>query len=99
MDYNILIYAPDIPNLWNRTKSVLQALRTAGGKLNEEKCEFEVQRVKYLGHILTSDGIEIDPEKVEAIARIKSPTCKKWFRTTAWYGSAQIYSKPFRCDP
>ena len=74
---DILIHAPDINTLRARTKLVLQALRNAGAKLNKEKCEFEVQKVKYLGHILSSEGIIIDPEKVEAIDRIKAPNCKK----------------------
>lgn len=66
---DILIHAPDINTLRSRTRLVVQALRIAGAKVNKNKCEFKVQSVKYLGHILTSDGIMIDPKKVEAIDR------------------------------
>jgi hypothetical protein len=74
---DILIHSSDLNTLRSRTRSVLQALKNSGAKLNKEKCEFEVQRVKYLGHILTPEGIKIDPEKVEVIDRINTPTNKK----------------------
>ena len=74
---DILIHEPNINTLRARSKLVLQALRNAGAKLNKLKCEFEVQKVKYLGHILSSDGIITDLEMVEAIDRIKAPNNKK----------------------
>ena len=35
--------------------------------LKPEKCEFHVQEVKYLGLIITTDGVRIDPAKVAAV--------------------------------
>lgn len=66
--YDILIYVPDVNALRINVVLVLRALRNAGTKLNKDKCEFQVQKVKYLGRILTSDSIMIDLEKVEIIA-------------------------------
>lgn len=35
------------------------------------KCQFEHDNVKFLGHIIGNDGIKIDPSKVEAIKQMK----------------------------
>ena len=40
----------------------------AGVTLNLDKCQFSTDRVKFLGHVISSSGIEADPEKQEAIA-------------------------------
>lgn len=42
---------------------VLQQLREAGLQVSIRKCEFHVQRTKYLGYIITTGGIEVDPRK------------------------------------
>jgi hypothetical protein len=38
------------------------------------KCEFWLQKVSFLGHILTAEGVAVDPEKVTAVANWKRPT-------------------------
>jgi hypothetical protein len=38
------------------------------------KCEFWLQKVSFLGHILTAEGVAVDLEKVTAIANWKRPT-------------------------
>ena len=37
------------------------------------KCEFSVSKVKVLGHIVSSEGIAADPEKIEAIRNLATP--------------------------
>jgi hypothetical protein len=32
------------------------------------KCEFWLQKVSFLGHILTTEGVAVDPEKVTVVA-------------------------------
>nr|XP_025612049.1 uncharacterized protein LOC112705434 [Arachis hypogaea] len=46
-------------------------------KLNLEKCAFGVQGGKFLGFILTSRGIEANPEKCQAILDVQSPSTIK----------------------
>jgi len=58
----------------------LQALRDAGLHLKPEKCEFHVQTVKYLGIILTPDGIQMDPAKVETVKNWPVPQHLKGVR-------------------
>ncbi|UYV80706.1 K02A2.6-like, partial [Cordylochernes scorpioides] len=74
---DILIHAEDIQTLRERTKIVMTTLQEAGARLNKDKCEFEKTKIKFLGHIFTSDGIKTDEEKVKAIDNIKSASNKK----------------------
>ena len=48
-----------------------------GLKMNPLKCAFGVSAGKFLGFIIHEHGIEIDPKKVEAIRKLKEPTCKR----------------------
>ncbi|GAV83390.1 hypothetical protein CFOL_v3_26838, partial [Cephalotus follicularis] len=38
------------------------------------KCEFWLEQVAFLGHVVTSEGISVDPTKVEAITKWLRPT-------------------------
>lgn len=41
----------------------------AGLQMDIDKCEFSKKKVKYLNMIITTEGIEIDGEKTEAIQK------------------------------
>lgn len=73
---DILIHAENYEKLTDITKTVIQRLFNAGLKLNREKCLFNQTRVKFLGHIVTAGGLQADPEKLEAIIRLKTPSTK-----------------------
>ena len=38
------------------------------------KCEFWLEKVAFLGHILTAEGVAVDREKVEAVSHWQQPT-------------------------
>ena len=61
---NILIYSDDLQSHRGHAHAVLQALREAGLYYNLKKCKFEVTDVVYLGMILSTSGIQIDPKEV-----------------------------------
>ena len=44
-----------------------------GIKLNPDKCQFNVSEIKFLGHMISADGLKADPEKIEAILKMKTP--------------------------
>lgn len=48
-----------------------------GISLNPKKCHFVVTEGKLLGHIVSQEGIRIDPERVEAIDKILVPKTVK----------------------
>ena len=45
--------------------------------MNPKKSHFAVQEGKLLGHLVSTDGIRIDPERVKAILNISLPSSKK----------------------
>jgi hypothetical protein len=51
--------------------------RQAGLKLNPEKCVFGVKKGKFLGCLVSTKGIEANPNKIEAILRMEPPNMKK----------------------
>jgi len=38
------------------------------------KCEFWLDKVAFFGHILTAEGVAVDPEKVEVVSNWQQPT-------------------------
>ena len=64
---DILIYSENEEDHAEHVIKVLTRLREAGLQADIKKCEFGVTRTKYLGFIVTTKGIEVDPEKVEVI--------------------------------
>jgi hypothetical protein len=64
---DILIYSKDTSKHKKHVKLVLQRLREAGLQADIKKSEFNVTQTKFLELIITTKGIEIDPEKVKVI--------------------------------
>jgi len=71
---DILIYSKDRDEHANHLRMVLQTLKEHQfyGKL--KKCEFSLEEVVFLGHVVTKEGIKIDPQKVKAIIEWSRPT-------------------------
>ncbi|GJW87548.1 hypothetical protein Tco_0162888 [Tanacetum coccineum] len=66
---------------WNTLKSdlikdieeTLLALKKVNMKLNPKKCSFKMEEGKFLGYIVTSKGISVNPEKTKAVMSMPSP--------------------------
>ena len=69
---DILVHASTQQTHDDRVRAVLGRLREAGFTLNE-KCEFSKGSVRFLGHIIDSQGIHADPQKVDAILNFPAP--------------------------
>ena len=48
---------------------------------NKDKCKFGVKEVKYVGNVLTPEGMKPDPKKTEAIEKMPRPSSKKEIQT------------------
>lgn len=70
---DIIIHAPTLEELEKRTKEVIMIIQEAGLKLNKDKCEFNKKSLKFLGHIISSDSIAADNEKLVAIHQLETP--------------------------
>ena len=55
---------------------VLTAMEDYGLKCNPKKCRFFVDSFQFLGHIVTADGIQPDPEKIKAVKDMVIHTMK-----------------------
>jgi hypothetical protein len=58
-------------------RQVFERCRKYGISLNPKKSIFGVDEGKLLGHIISKDGVKIDPSQVESIQNIPLPRCKK----------------------
>ena len=64
---DILIYSDNKLNHDVHVHKVLQRLQDADLQADIKKCKFSVKRTKYLDFIISTDGIEVDPEKISAV--------------------------------
>ncbi|KAK3745520.1 hypothetical protein QZH41_009917, partial [Actinostola sp. cb2023] len=64
---DIVIYAKTFEEHLERLEAVFTRLHQFGFKLKPSKCTFFRDRVKYLGHNISENGIETDPDKIEAL--------------------------------
>uniref|UniRef100_A0A093UM55 Transposon Tf2-6 polyprotein n=1 Tax=Talaromyces marneffei PM1 TaxID=1077442 RepID=A0A093UM55_TALMA len=75
---DLLIYSENATEHEIHVRTVLQRLRDTGLQASIKKCEFHVTTTKYLGFIITPEGIKVDPVKVETVLSWKtSTTCKE----------------------
>jgi hypothetical protein len=64
---DILIYSQNEEEHWEHLKMVLQRLREHQLYAKLSKCEFWINKVLFLGHIINRDGLPVDPKKVADI--------------------------------
>ena len=64
-------------NLIANLEETFQNLKKLQWKLNPTKCIFSVPSGILLGNIVSRHGIKTNPEKIEAVPKMKSPTCIK----------------------
>jgi len=78
---DILVFSKSMEEHMTRLNNVLSRIQTAGLRINPEKCSLLKKEVKFLGHIITSEGIRTDHSKVEAIDKFERPKCIKNLRS------------------
>src|SRR3954462_6978012 len=71
---DIVIKTYDANTLLDDLRETFAALNKYIIKLNPNKCAFGVSAGKLLGYMVSSRGIEANPKKFKAIARMKEPT-------------------------
>ena len=70
---DIIVFSDSPSEHLHRLRGVFAKLDKAGLKLKPKKCEFFKTRITYLGHIVSSKGIETDPSKVKAVKNWNVP--------------------------
>jgi hypothetical protein len=71
---NILIYSRCMEEHEEHLRIVLQWLRDHQLYAKFSKCEFWIKEVPFLGHMVSSEGIMVDPNKVKEVLEWKPPT-------------------------
>jgi ribonuclease HI len=61
----------------NDLREAFEQLKLYGMKLNPAKCAFGVSSGKFLGYMVSSRGIEANPEKIQAVLEMQSPKSTK----------------------
>ena len=86
---DIIIFSRTFEEHMDRLKTVLSRLKKAGLTLKPRKCQWVQRSVKYLGHIISEDGIRPDSAKIKAVEDFPAPTSrtlvKKFLGMTSYY--------------
>ena len=70
---DILIYSQSEREQKDHLRFVLQLLRDHQVYAKFSKCKFWLIEVRFLGHVVSTSGVSVDPEKVEAIMSWEGP--------------------------
>ncbi|XP_029968702.1 uncharacterized protein LOC115403829 [Salarias fasciatus] len=78
---DIIVFGKSLEEHEERLLKVLDRLGETGLKLSLDKCQFCQPKVKYLGHIVSAEGVSPDPAKIESITSWPQPTDLKTLRS------------------
>jgi hypothetical protein len=70
----ILVYSKSVEEHEQHLRVVLGKLRAHKLYAKFSKCEFWLEKISFLGHILTAEGVAVDPGKVETVSNWQRPT-------------------------
>ena len=77
---DIIIFSETAEQHLKQIQIVLNRLRQAKLKLKKSKCALFKKELHYLGHLLTTDGVKPQVEKIKAISEMKPPKNQKGVR-------------------
>jgi hypothetical protein len=66
---DILVYSTNHQDHEEHLKIVLGILREKKLYAKLKKCEFWLEEVSFLGHVISKDGISVEPSKIETITK------------------------------
>jgi hypothetical protein len=88
---DIIIMSGTLDEHKDHLRQVFDRFRTHNVTVNLEKSKFFQPEVKFLGHIISTDGIRMDPEKVDAVMKFRPPRNKNEVQT--YLGFLNFYRK------
>ncbi|GJV08151.1 putative reverse transcriptase domain-containing protein [Tanacetum coccineum] len=95
---DILIYSKDKKGHEEHLKAIMELLKKEELYAKFSKCEFWITKVQFLGHMIDSQGIHVDPAKIESIkdwASPKTPTeIRQFLGLAGYYRSPPILALP-----
>ncbi|KAM5191553.1 uncharacterized protein ACMZJ9_000232 [Mantella aurantiaca] len=88
---DILIFSDSLTEHRGHVRRVLTILRECRLFAKAEKCQFEVQTIQFLGLVISTEGISMDPQKVSAILEWPAPVDKQGIQR--FVGFANLYRR------
>ena len=88
---DVIVFSDTFSNHISRLEEVFGRFREAHLKLKPAKCVLLSDSVKYLGHIVSKNGVSTDPEKVEKVENWPVPECKTGLKS--FNGLVNYYRK------
>ena len=88
---DIIILGKDFKSHLENLSLVLQRIKDAGLRLNTTKCAFFQDRVNYLGHVVSRDGVSVDQLKVNKVKNWPVPKTSK--EVQQFLGLANYYRR------
>src|SRR6266511_4357929 len=77
---DIIIYSKTFEKYKEYVKLVFKALQAASLMMKPKKCKFAQKKLRFLGHIISADGIRTDSEKIAKMVTLSPPTNLKELR-------------------
>ncbi|CAI7877230.1 unnamed protein product [Closterium sp. NIES-53] len=70
---DILIYSKNMREHMEHLRKVFEILRKKRFYVKLSKSDFALKNVQFLGHMVSADGVHVDPRKIEAVKKWKEP--------------------------
>ena len=88
---DIIVFGRTFEESLENLRKVFDRLRQANLKLKPKKCNLFQRKVKYLGHVVSGEGVQCDPEKIDKVLNWPGPKRVKDVRS--FLGFASYYRK------
>ena len=88
---DVLVLSQSVEDHFTDLKDVFESLRKGGLKLKKSKCEYFVDKIDFLGMIVTQKGIQPCPKKIEALKTFPRP--KNVHEVRSFNGLCQFFKK------
>ena len=90
---DVIIYSRTIEEHIKHLQAVFDLLQKGGLKVKWSKCTFFQKSVKYLGHIISEEGLRPDPKLTKAIQSY--PTPQNVSQVKCFFSSVRILQKVY----
>lgn len=84
---DILVYSQNYTQHLQHLQLIFDRLREHNLTLKPSKCKFALKEVCFLGHVITKDGVKVNPDKMSAVMEFPTPTTQKHVRQILGLGN------------
>lgn len=86
---DLIVLGSTLEEHMHNLREVFRRLREAGLVINHEKCQFLQKQLRYLGHIVSDQGLHTDPDTVKAVQEFPRPqkirSLRSFLGLASWY--------------